>query len=336
MTESSPKTPRVSHDARSSAPIHIVGCDDDPAAHDWLIQVPKSKRDAIQYTPCASVAELIRILNAPGADVDVVVLDLNLGSTNGIDTFNALQADVDHLPPVIIRSGEDEDKMRPLLVGANKAFHYLSKEHSTGPMILSLARDLIANEHRFYRYVAPPPEEEEARARIEAAKRAAESLPPGKADSGEHRLILKSMPFAMQTIIDGQARLETAVRETHENTSENRGHILRLDAKVAVNERDIDLNRTRLTRAERDIDHLDDRIDDTKQSAMQSTHDLDQKLAAQQLARAQDSAIVKKAKLTVFGKIAGGFLAVLAGVLGALNYLKDTKIGHAIAEMFKD
>lgn len=96
----------------------------------------------------SSLREGIEILEE-ASDINIVLLDLFLGDSKGLETFDTLQKQFPNLP-IIVLTGEMDNKMGMLAVESG-AQNFLEKTHLTSHLIDSSIRFAIARNKKFKR-----------------------------------------------------------------------------------------------------------------------------------------------------------------------------------------
>ncbi|MEI6562373.1 MAG: response regulator [Verrucomicrobiota bacterium] len=137
-------------------PIKVLLIDDEPAQA-WLVQehlrtVSEKSGKAINLVHTESLSSGFTLLAEDG-DVDVLVLDLSLPDSLGLETLTKAHAKFPSLPIVVLTSLEDEELGIQLVQGG--AQDYLVKGHADG---LTLYRTL--------RYAIERKQEEAERERL--------------------------------------------------------------------------------------------------------------------------------------------------------------------------
>jgi len=125
-------------------PIKVLLIDDEPAQA-WLVQehlrsVAESSGKAIQLVHTESLNEGITRLVEDG-DIDVLLLDLSLPDSLGLDTLTKAHAKFPSLPIVVLTSMEDEELGIRLVQGG--AQDYLVKGQADGLILYRTVRYAI-------------------------------------------------------------------------------------------------------------------------------------------------------------------------------------------------
>jgi len=125
-------------------PIKVLLIDDEPAQA-WLVQehlrsVAESSGKAIQLVHTESLNEGITRLVEDG-DIDVLLLDLSLPDSLGLDTLTKAHAKFPSLPIVVLTSMEDEELGIRLVQGG--AQDYLVKGQADGLILYRTIRYAI-------------------------------------------------------------------------------------------------------------------------------------------------------------------------------------------------
>lgn len=109
-------------------------------------------------------------LAQPG--IDVVLLDLTLPDSHGLETFVRLHAEVPDIP-VIVLTGFDDDRLAIQAIQAG-AQDYLSKEQTSGPLLVRTLRYTVGRWRGERERVQLLAQEQAARELIEATRRTQE------------------------------------------------------------------------------------------------------------------------------------------------------------------
>ncbi len=70
-----------------------------------LVQSPLAQ---VKIEPCPNLAEALKHLSDENADVDVILLDLGLPDSKGLETFARVHQKAPHIPIVILSGLSDE------------------------------------------------------------------------------------------------------------------------------------------------------------------------------------------------------------------------------------
>ena len=102
--------------------------------------------DACRVCVVAQLAEGLRVLREHGDEVDIVLLDLGLPDSNGLDSVLALQAAAPAMPVVILTGDADDDKaLQALRLGAED---YLAKQQADSVTLVRAMRHAVQRKQR--------------------------------------------------------------------------------------------------------------------------------------------------------------------------------------------
>jgi DNA-binding NarL/FixJ family response regulator len=111
-----PKTPR-SKDLPPVPHYRALLVDDDAATREFVSYVfGESYQDRCEIVTCGGLGEAIHLINhQPDRPVDVVLLDLGLSETQGIETYQEFRKHIRDIP-VIVFTGNDDPDLRDALM----------------------------------------------------------------------------------------------------------------------------------------------------------------------------------------------------------------------------
>ena len=111
-----------------------------------LVQVflARSQSPAIQATHVMTLREALALLHSE--EFDLVLLDLGLPDSDGLDTVRCVTASAPELPLVVLTSTSDEEiSLQAITEGAQE---FLSKEHLLGHLLIRVIRHSIARQKK--------------------------------------------------------------------------------------------------------------------------------------------------------------------------------------------
>ncbi len=110
--------------------MHILLIEDDDGYARLIVKYLKDH----SIVRCISMEDSFAVLNSQA--VDLVLLDLSLPDSNGIDTFSAV-IEFDQKLPVVVLTGNAEEGMSKTLMGLG-AQDYLQKSRVNNPHVLEM------------------------------------------------------------------------------------------------------------------------------------------------------------------------------------------------------
>ena len=116
--------------------LKVIICDDHPIVRAGMQKIIEKAGDIVVQAEVGSGPELLEKLRAER--FDVVILDISLPGTSGLDVLKSLQGLV-HRPPVIVLSMHPEEQYatRALKAGASG---YLQKESAPGELVTAVRK----------------------------------------------------------------------------------------------------------------------------------------------------------------------------------------------------
>jgi DNA-binding NtrC family response regulator len=121
----------VLHKGSSSPPIQLLFIEDDPLDVILLKELLAASSVSFEIETAPSMAQAMQRLPAGG--IDLVLCDLRLPDTSGLETFSTLHAAAPRMPVIILTGLANEELA--LKIAEDGAYDYVVKGRVTGPAL---------------------------------------------------------------------------------------------------------------------------------------------------------------------------------------------------------